>query len=80
LKTFQFNQTFDMEEDGSLQVILSSGLNNKKDDIFMWQTAVTKTESASQTELLDWIERVHKHTSDIFKELCKKDFYGSFNP
>jgi uncharacterized protein (TIGR04255 family) len=79
LKNFAAEQAFDMGQDGTLQVVLSSGENEKKEDTFVWQTVISGQENIQQADLEIWIDKAHRNTSDIFKEICKPDFYGSFS-
>ena len=79
LTRFNFEQNFDMSHLGNLNIAISSGVNNKKEDVFIWQTAVTKNDKTNFDELLSWLEEAHQCTSNTFKEFCKKDFYASFS-
>lgn len=79
LKDFQFNQSFSINDLGVLTVNLSSGVSDKNETLFIWQNALTLKSSQSKDSLIHWVEKAHKCTSDVFKELCKEKFYGSFN-
>lgn len=78
LKNFQFNQSFEVNELGKLNVNLSSGANNKNETLFIWQNGVSLKRRQTKSEMLQWLEKAHSCTSDVFKELCKEKFYGSF--
>jgi uncharacterized protein (TIGR04255 family) len=77
LKAFQFDQSFDLDDLGDLNVRISSG-TNKGRDVFIWQIAVVKNEEQSGQELKRWLEKAHDHTSDLFKRICKPALYESF--
>lgn len=79
LKDFQFNQSFNIDELGTLNVILSSGVNNKNETLFIWQNEIALKLNQSEIQVIDWAKKAHHCTSDIFKELCKEKFYASFN-
>lgn len=78
LKSFNFEQAFDLEELGLLNISFRTAQNNKQDDIFVWQIAVEKYTSTNQQDVTEWLKKAHKHTSDLFKEICKDEFYSSF--
>lgn len=78
LKDFQFQQSFKVNELGDLVINLSNGINNKKEDIFVWQTTLIKKDPSDLEGLLRWLNQAHRCTSEVFKEICKEDFYGSF--
>lgn len=78
LNGFRFDQSFTTPDAGSLEIKLSNGKNQKKEDIFVWQTAVSENKTTDQEGLLKWLENAHLHTSNTFKEICKEEFYGSF--
>ncbi|MEX0965706.1 MAG: TIGR04255 family protein [Bacteroidia bacterium] len=79
LQRFHFEQSFEMAGSGLLNVTFSTGLNNKKEDIFIWQTAVNRHEKTSNDEVISWLKNAHECSSAIFKEICKKEFYASFS-
>jgi len=79
LKRFQFDQFFNLNELGELNVNLSNGLNNKKEQIFIWQTALSNGGNLTPSELFEWVIKAHECNSGIFKDICKKEFYGSFS-
>lgn len=79
LTGFNFEQSFDLNELGFLNVSFTNGENNKKEDIFIWQTAVVKQGNIPRDAVELWLNRAHECTSDLFKEICKKGFYDSFS-
>ena len=79
LKNFSFDQVFELPDGGLLQIILSNGVGADQEDVFVLQTSVNQPLETNKDGLLKKIEAAHNHTSEIFKEICKKDFYASFN-
>ncbi|MBD8490075.1 TIGR04255 family protein [Echinicola sp. CAU 1574] len=79
LENFRFDQSFKVNNLGTLNVNMSSGQNNKKKPLFIWQTGLSRSGRTDFTELVEWLEKAHTCASNVFKELCKKDFYGSFS-
>ncbi len=78
LKVFQVNQFFELQDKSALHINISSGKKNKEPAL-LWQTAVIKKQSFTPESLIDWLKEAHRITSDLFKEITKPDFYGSFN-
>lgn len=78
LKHFTFDQSFGLTEGGLLRIIFSSGQNKKKEDVFILQIAASENTSVSKEALLVKINNAHKHTSEVFKDICKKTLYDSF--
>ncbi len=75
---FQVNQFFELQDKSALHINISSGKKNKEPAL-LWQTAVIKKQSFTPESLIDWLKEAHRITSDLFKEITKPDFYGSFN-
>ncbi len=78
LSSFQFNQSFELNQSGLVNVNFSSSQNNKKEDIFVFQTAVVQTSNMRKQEVANWLETAHNYTSSLFKKICKDEFYNSF--
>ncbi|TVR82339.1 MAG: TIGR04255 family protein [Chitinophagaceae bacterium] len=79
LVKLNFDQSFDLKEKGLLNLTISNGKNNKNEDILTWQTSVKVKNNMDEKALLHWLNSAHECTSDIFKRICKKDFYESFS-
>jgi len=79
LREFNFQQVFDLEDGSGLRISISNGKQDSEEPVFIWQTAVLGNERRSRGELLKWVTRAHDITSDVFKDICKKDFYASFS-
>jgi uncharacterized protein (TIGR04255 family) len=79
LDDFHFEQSFNLDKLGSLNISFSSGKSPKKEDTFVWQTAVSSDNSMAIEDVLIWLEDAHKCTSKLFKEICKDSFYASFS-
>ena len=78
LAQFHIDQSFRLEDLGMLNLTFNSALNNKNEDIFIWQTAVFKQAEFRMDEVKDWLIAAHDCTSQLFKDICKNDFYASF--
>lgn len=78
LKKFSFSQVFDIENDSNLHVTISNG-TKKNQEVLIWQSAVTSTNEQSFSNLTEWINFAHRGTSELFKNITKKDFFESFN-
>jgi len=79
LTALNFEQTFKLNDNSHLNVSFNSGKNNKKEDIFIWQTAVSKQGTFEAADIVPWLHIAHECTSDLFKEICKDKFYASFS-
>ncbi len=78
LHNFKIEQSFRTEDAGLIEIGFSNGQDNQKEDIFIWQTAVTGRKPLFIEGLMEWLVLAHSHCSRIFKETCKEDFYASF--
>jgi len=79
LKHFHFEQSFEMGDTDLLSVTFSTAFNNKKEEVFIWQTAVNHHGKVSDEQVINWLEKAHDCSSVMFKEICKNDFYASFS-
>jgi uncharacterized protein (TIGR04255 family) len=78
LAQFHFEQSFEIKELGMLNLAFNNSLNNKNEDIFIWQTAVYRQSECKLDDIQAWLTRAHDCTSEVFKDICKNDFYASF--
>jgi len=78
LSQFNFEQTFEINEVGTLEISFSNGQDHKNEEIFIWQNAVSGKNALTCEELVSWLSKAHGFCSNISKEICKKDFYDSF--
>jgi len=64
--------------DGSdLQIQISDGLTNLKRSI-IWQTAILKQASANSIELIEWAEKAHSLSKELFISMVNEKLYASF--
>lgn len=75
---FNFSQIFELEDDNRLLIAIASGKENN-DERLIWQTAVFKQQHVDLKELVTWVKDAHGHTSPLFREMLKPNFYGSFS-
>lgn len=78
LKQFNYNQVYQLENGSDLQISISNGKNNKKEDLLVWEIAINKIASFNKRSLIEWASESHKITHRIFKEICKDELYSSF--
>ena len=78
LKSFSFNQVFEIENDSNLHLSISNGKSKKNEDLLIWQSAVITTDSEPFNDLINWITFAHNKTSKLFQNITTKEFYGSF--
>jgi uncharacterized protein (TIGR04255 family) len=76
---FNFDQTFNLKDNTSMKVIFSSGNNQQGELMFFWQIVVQVNDLFTKDALTSSIQHAHNITSQKFKDICKKDFYGSFS-
>ena len=80
LKQLLFDQVFDLDEKGGLHIAFSNGKDKeKKEDVFVWQTAVVKAGTFTTEDIVTWADSAHHITAQLFKDITKKDFYARFN-
>ncbi len=79
LTRINFEQEFEINNLGFLNVSLTSSQNDQKEETFIWQTAIVFQGNIKMEDIPDWLSKAHDCTSNLFKEICKKDFYASFN-
>jgi uncharacterized protein (TIGR04255 family) len=79
LKEFHFQQTFEQENGSGLNIVISNGKNLKNEDVLIWQIGMSQTKKVGLDALLDWVNASHEVTSKVFVDICKTQFYGSFN-
>lgn len=80
LININFNETFNVESIGLLNVIISSGYSPANKQAVIWQSNVLSGKNTvfDEEKLLNWIDEAHKITSHHFKSIVKEDFYATF--
>ncbi len=78
LAQFHIEQSFRLKDSGMLNLTFNSALNDRNEDVFIWQTAVSKQAEFKMADVKDWLTNAHDCTSQVFKDICKKEFYASF--
>jgi uncharacterized protein (TIGR04255 family) len=79
IKGLKFDQVFDIGDLGNLHLSFSDGINALNQKLVVWQTAVSCVRPMVSSDILSWLDKAHVTTSSVFKEICKENFYGSFN-
>jgi len=78
LNNFSFNQVFEIDYKSKLHLSISNGKNKQNEELLIWQSAVVSDNEESIRDLLNWISFAHTKTSELFRKITKKEFYGSF--
>lgn len=79
VRDIQFDQFFQLTDGSSLHIAMTSGKYRKtEEEALIWQTAVIKQDNFEIASLLNWVEKSHTITSDLFRRMTKQDFYDSF--
>ncbi len=77
-RQIQINQTFELEDASELQIQMSSG-TKKNEPAVVWQTAVLKKHNFTVDELLNWADKAHSITHDLFIDMIKPRLYDRFS-
>lgn len=80
LKDFNLSQTFELFETTTMNIVISTGVNNEngKQSIIL----TTKAEYVGNADfnyISEWIENAHTASSNMFKEMLNPDFYVSLD-
>lgn len=78
LSHLNLTQTFDVNNDTKLSLIINDGVNKFKKPAIIWQTHVMFNSRKKKDEIVSWINKAHDLTSQLFKDIIQKDFYDSF--
>lgn len=78
LSKFMVDQEFDIESGGKLKINISTGKNNKKEDVLIMQIAFIEELTMDKESLFEKIDKGHTYTSVVFKDICKKELYDTF--
>lgn len=77
-KQIQVNQVFQMEDGSDLQIQIADG-KVMDEKAIIWQTAVMKKGDFSSQSLLEWADKAHATTHELFQEMVKPDLYARFS-
>jgi len=79
LRNFQINQSFALENDSELNIVVSNGKASPgKEPVLVWQTAVIRAGNMEWDKLLFWAEEAHRITHNVFESMTKGILYDSF--
>lgn len=78
LSNLNLTQTFNVNDDTKLSIIINDGVNKFNKPALIWQTHITSNSKKEKEAVLEWTEKAHEITSNIFIDILGKDFYDSF--
>lgn len=78
LSHLQMSQTFYIDEDTQLTLIMNDGINKFQKPAIIWQIHVHSNSRMNWEKVLSWVDHAHDLTSKLFKDILKADFYDSF--
>jgi uncharacterized protein (TIGR04255 family) len=73
------NQTFKLNQNNFLEVVLASGVSPDNKPAIIWQSNVYFEGKMNQEQLLQWLDYAHEVASNHFKQFITKDFYDKFS-
>lgn len=80
LRDFNIQQGFELNDGSILILSVSSGINNQsKKNSLVWNTVVEKAGRIKREDITTWLTIAHNHTSEMFKNMLKPDFYASLD-
>jgi uncharacterized protein (TIGR04255 family) len=78
-KDVSFQQLFSLEDGSQLHLNIASGKDGEGNDQMIWQTSIIRSGAFTKEELLQWAERAHAKSSEVFKGICKPHFHATFD-
>jgi len=76
--TLNVNQTFKLEHDNFLEVVLSTGLSPDNKPALIWQSTVYNEGKMNREQLINWLENAHEIASKHFKQFINQELYDKF--
>lgn len=78
LKSVGIHQVFNLPNGEEILFSMSNGKQNDQESL-IWQTAIAQPGSFDKAEVIKWVDKAHVLSKELFKDLCKPDFYATFN-
>lgn len=78
LSNLNLTQTFDVDQDTKVSLILNDGIDKFNRPALIWQTHILSNSRKNKSQVIQWVHNAHKVTSDLFVDILNKDFYDSF--
>lgn len=75
---FMQRQSFSLEELGILHVSMSNGKDKQNRPAIVWEIAAVAEQFTDEQAVIDWLNAVHVHTSQAFKDMIKPSLYERF--
>lgn len=80
LRSFNIQQSFNLNDLSILNLNISNGINNQNQkQSAVWTTTVEKQAAMSFEQIIDWIEFAHTTSSEMFKKMLNPSFYASLD-
>ena len=74
----QLNQAFELNNNSRLQISVSNGQSDKKENLLVWEIGIHRTGSFTNESLMTWLLESHEITSDVFKDIVNDTLYERF--
>ncbi len=79
LSEFNYNEKFKLPNDDILRLNFSTAIDNSTNTPqLFWQYVIYNENKQSREEIIDWAEKAHGITSNLFRTMLKQEFYDSF--
>ncbi len=71
-------QTFDVDDDTKVSLIINDGINKFNKPAIIWQTHIISNSRKKKNEVISWVDLAHDISSKLFKDIVNREFYESF--
>lgn len=78
LSNLSLTQTFDFDNDTTVNLILNNGSNKFNKPALIWQTHIVMNGKKGKRGILEWLNKAHIISSSLFKDTLTDEFYASF--
>ena len=78
LSHLNLTQTFDVDNNTKISLIMNDGINKFNKPAIIWQTHIVTNSRKNKKDILTWVNTAHEVTSELFKNVVNKKFYDSF--
>lgn len=78
LNAFNFTEEIFIEDDYTLTLNFSTALDTNNENQLIWQTNIINKMVNENTDIINWVEKAHDITSDLFIKMLNEEFYDKF--
>jgi uncharacterized protein (TIGR04255 family) len=78
LNQFSLSQSFSLQDQTQLSVIVSNGIDKFDKPAVIWQTYIFSLKRRKKEEVVQWLNYAHQTASDTFKKTIRPTFYDTF--